>query len=66
MRVTDRFAKYRAAIEFRRTAGEMVWHWCRNCSRWPTHEVELLDVMPKPSETCSECQERTEARTCEG
>ena len=27
-------------IEYRRKKGRDTWHWCTNCSHWPTEDYE--------------------------
>ena len=53
-------------IEFRRRPDGEVWHWCLNCSHWPTRDYQTRHGTPPRDELCSECQAKTEAGSCRG
>jgi hypothetical protein len=42
------------------------WHFCSNCSQWPTLNVDFEEVVEKPStgEFCKECESRKASNNC--
>ena len=40
------------------------WHWCRNCSNWPTVDCEERYSKPSSGELCNECRAKDDAGTC--
>ena len=51
---------------YRKVKGRDTWHWCRNCSKWPTSNYEERTSKPNSDELCNECKAKTEAGTCRG
>lgn len=51
---------------YRRRKGSDTWHWCRNCSNWPTfdYEEKYFPGRPTYGELDNECKAKEEARTC--
>ncbi|HEV2763557.1 MAG TPA: DUF433 domain-containing protein [Pyrinomonadaceae bacterium] len=55
-------AKTAPTRTYRRRKGGDTWHWCVNCSTWPSSEYE---EKPTPGgDFCNECQARERAGTC--
>jgi hypothetical protein len=52
------------STEFRKR--ENVWHWCAECSEWPSadFEVALLATGTPEGETCPQCRELDLAQKC--
>ncbi len=54
---------------YRRKKDSDTWHWCTNCSNWPTSEYEEVTLpdneRPSFGELDNECKAREEAGTCE-
>jgi len=48
-------------VEYRKRKGSDTWHWCTNCSNWPTVNYERSTIKPTSGELCDECR-RKEAR----
>jgi hypothetical protein len=50
----------------RRKTSSDTWHWCRNCSKWPTSGYEEVTVPGRPSygELCNECRAKESNGTC--
>jgi hypothetical protein len=49
---------------YRRRYGIGIWHFCSNCSYWPTSGyVEQLSK-PTSSELCSQCRDRRDHSDC--
>jgi len=40
------------------------WHWCRNCSRWPTSNYEEQQTKPTSGELCNECRAKDANGEC--
>lgn len=50
--------------EYRRKRGSDVWHWCKNCSKWPTSDYESTYTKPTSGELDNECKSKDSAGTC--
>ncbi len=50
-------------MAYRRKNGKDTWHWCRNCSNWPTSDYSERDTKPS-GELCDECLGKDRAGTC--
>jgi uncharacterized protein (DUF433 family) len=58
--------KVRASVaDYRRGKGHDTWHWCRDCSSWPTDDYEESSSRPTAGELCNECQRKHGAGTCQ-
>lgn len=51
-------------MAYRRRRDSDTWHWCTNCSNWPTSSYEEQATKPKDEELCNECKGKTAAGTC--
>jgi hypothetical protein len=52
-------------MAYRRRKGGDTWHWCRNCSNWPTlAESEERPTKPAGGELCNECLAKDKAGNC--
>lgn len=49
--------------KYRRRKGKDTWHWCRNCSNWPTSDYEDSNSGGS-GEKCNECLSKDKAGTC--
>jgi hypothetical protein len=51
---------------YRRKKDSDTWHWCRNCSNWPTSDYvdEYKVDRPTSGELCDECKGKEKAGTC--
>jgi hypothetical protein len=43
------------ASEYKRKMGTDTWHFCVNCSLWPTDDFVSSDVLPRSYQICNEC-----------
>jgi hypothetical protein len=50
--------------EYRRQKGSSVWHWCRNCSKWPLVDFEVVYIKPVGGELDGECREKEDGGDC--
>ena len=44
-----------AHIEYRRSVTGDTWHFCSNCSQWPSDEFLTLQNLPQTARICNEC-----------
>jgi glycosyltransferase involved in cell wall biosynthesis len=51
-------------LMFRRRAGSDTWHFCRNCSSWPTEDFEEQEAIPDSGE-CGECRSHWDSGACD-
>ena len=50
-------------IEYRKREGCDSWHWCRNCSDWPT--ADFIQTYTKPNgNLCKRCEEKEKVNNC--
>jgi len=52
------------ASTYRRRRGSDTWHFCSNCSNWPTSDYEEKYTKPSSGELCNECQSKKAAGNC--
>lgn len=50
--------------EYRRKKDSDTWHWCRNCSNWPSSDYVSRNSKPTTGELDNECQAKTKNNTC--
>ena len=51
-------------MEWRRKKGSDTWHWCVNCSNWPTANYEVSHAKPTSGELDNECKAKDAAGDC--
>lgn len=50
---------------YRRRKDKDTWHWCSNCSNYPTgSDVETSYSKPSSGELCNECKAKEANNTC--
>jgi hypothetical protein len=50
---------------YRRKKDSDTWHFCRNCSNWPTRDYVEQQDKPKSGEYCNECQGKRANGNCQ-
>lgn len=40
------------------------WHWCTNCSDWPTSDYEVSHTKPTSGGLCDQCQDKQRNGNC--
>jgi hypothetical protein len=40
------------------------WHFCRNCSNWPTSDYDERSTKPTNGELCDECEAKKARGDC--
>jgi len=51
-------------MTYRRKRGSDTWHYCKNCSNWPTSDYEERSTKPTNGELDNECQAKEKAGNC--
>lgn len=55
-------------MQYRKRIGSDTWHWCSNCSNWPTGRAELDYVVryskPTSGELDNECRSKEATGHC--
>ncbi len=49
--------------EYRKRKGTDTWHWCKNCSNWPTSNYDSKTTRPA-YDLCNECKGKEKAGNC--
>lgn len=49
--------------DYRKREGAATWHFCKNCSGWPTTDYVVSDIPPS-GELCNECVSKDRAGNC--
>jgi hypothetical protein len=50
---------------YKRKKGSDTWHWCRNCSQYPTgSDTETSSSKPSSGELCNQCRGKEQAGNC--
>jgi len=50
--------------EYRRKKGKDTWHFCKNCSNWPTSDYDVRYSKPASGELCNECRSKDANGNC--
>jgi len=52
------------ASTYRRKKGNDTWHFCSNCSKYPTSDYDTSTTKPTTGELCNECKGKEKASNC--
>lgn len=52
------------ANTYRRRKDKDTWHFCTNCSQWPTWNYVEQATKPTTGELCNECKGKRERGQC--
>jgi len=52
------------ASTYRRRRGHDTWHFCSNCSNWPTSDYDTHPGKPSDGELCNECKSKKANDNC--
>lgn len=44
--------------------GSDTWHWCRNCSNYPSSIAKSQGTRPTTGELCNQCRSKQAAGDC--
>ena len=50
-------------VKYVRGRGSDTWHWCTNCTQYPTDIVETRDTRPS-FDLCNQCKSKEDEGTC--
>lgn len=51
-------------VTYCRKAGSDTWHWCKNCSNYPSTCYETSRTKPTTGELCNQCKSKKEKHDC--
>jgi hypothetical protein len=51
-------------MAYRRRNSADTWHFCRNCTLWPTSDYKEQQSKPTTGELCNQCRSKDSAGTC--
>lgn len=51
-------------MEYRQKYGSDTWHWCKNCTRYPTSDYRSTNTKPQSGELCNECKAKDRDDNC--
>jgi hypothetical protein len=52
-------------MTYRRRTDSDAWHFCKNCSNWPTSGYKQETAKPTSGELCDECKAKKKRGDCE-
>lgn len=52
------------ASTYRKKKNKDTWHFCSNCSNWPTSDYDTSTSKPTSGEFCNECQSKKANGNC--
>lgn len=54
------------ASEYRKRKGATydTWHFCTNCSNWPTSNYDSRTTKPTDGELCDQCKSKRDKNDC--
>ncbi|MDB5694482.1 MAG: hypothetical protein JWN21_25 [Sphingomonas bacterium] len=48
----------------KRKSGADTWHFCRNCTLWPTSDYSEQSGKPTTGELCNQCRSKDSVGNC--
>ncbi len=51
-------------MKYRKKKDSDTWHFCKNCSNWPTANFEEKAAKPSHGELCDQCKAKRKAGGC--
>jgi len=52
-------------MSYRKRKDKDAWHWCKNCSNWPTINYDEKWEKPTSGELCNECKAKQASGNCQ-
>lgn len=49
---------------YRKRHGKDAWHFCKNCSNWPTSDYVERSSKPTNDELCNQCKAKQKEGNC--
>jgi hypothetical protein len=53
------------ANTYRRRRDGVAWHFCSNCSHWPTKDYIMTATRPSHKDLCDECRSKKVNDNCQ-
>lgn len=50
--------------EYRKKKSSDTWHFCKNCSQWPTSNYDVRYTKPTTGELCNQCLSKNVNKQC--
>jgi hypothetical protein len=50
--------------QYRKRRGNDTWHWCSNCTNYPTSDYDSSSTKPTSGELCNECKAKDKGGDC--
>jgi hypothetical protein len=50
--------------QYRKRRGNDTWHWCSNCTNYPSSDYDSSSTKPTSGELCNECKAKDKAGNC--
>ena len=50
--------------QYRKRKDRDTWHWCSNCSNYPTTNYDVSYTKPTSGELCNECKAKEKSGDC--
>jgi hypothetical protein len=50
--------------QYRKAKDSDTWHWCTNCSKWPTVNYDTSSTKPTSGELDNECKAKEKDGNC--
>lgn len=51
-------------MAYRKKDGSDVWHWCKNCTQYPTSGYREQTAKPTTGELCNQCRAKEQSGAC--
>ena len=61
----DAYEYLQMATEYRRTINTEIWHFCSNCSGWPTENYIVTKNFPLTYQICNDCLSKNQSGDCQ-
>lgn len=51
-------------MTYRKKKSSDTWHFCKNCTNWPTSDYEEIHYKPTNGELCNQCKSKQQTSQC--
>lgn len=52
------------ASTYRKRNGSDTWHFCTNCTQWPTSDYKEQSTKPTSGDLCNQCKGKRDNNDC--
>lgn len=53
-------------MKYRKRKEKDTWHFCKNCTNWPTVDFDEKSIKPTTGELCNQCLAKQKRGDCTG